>query len=483
MRRLADRWRRHLATDVWSVSLDELGRGRRALYRTGRVLHSTAVAYRAKHVSFWAAALTYFSVLSIVPFLAFAFSVLKGLGGYRRLVGGTLLPYVHHTFSGNPALLRAIDQVFDFVQRTDVARLGALGVLFLAYSAIKLLSTIEIVLNDIWGAKGKRSPIRQLTDYTTMLVIGPLFIFVAATLATAAQSSEVVRFLKDTLSLGPVIDFLLRLSSVVLACAAMIALFMIIPNVRVKPASAILGGTVAGLLWQGVLMLHVRFQAGVASYNALYSGFAAIPIFLVWLYVSWLVVQIGALIGASHQYEKSVHQSLRAARVDQDLREELVIAVAGRVTRGVLDAPSRVTAAGLAEELAVPLPAVEEALEAMTRAGLAAPAALDSDVAYLPAVDIDTATLDRVLAAVRHDPSAEGMREALRARTGPAVADLLRRIDGEMRACGHDVTLRQLGQMADGGAEARAAVAPHSDEPGAPGGPSGGDLTGDGRRA
>jgi membrane protein len=142
-RRLAGRARRLFDTRVWSVPIEQLGPWRRALYRTGRILYSTATGYRGKHLSFRAAALTYFSVLSIVPFLAFAFSVVKGLGGYRRLVDSTLVPYLHRTFGENPTLLHAMDAVIHFVRGTDVAGLGTFGVVVLAYSGISLLSTIE----------------------------------------------------------------------------------------------------------------------------------------------------------------------------------------------------------------------------------------------------------------------------------------------------------------------------------------------------
>jgi hypothetical protein len=168
---------------------------------------------------------------------------------------------------------------------------------------------------------------------------------------------------------------------------------------------------------------------------------------LVWLYVSWLVVLVGALIGASHQNEKSVRQSFRAEKVDQELREALAVAIAGRIARGVLDGPSRVTAAALADELGVPLPTVEDALAALTRAGLAVPSCAEADPAYVPAVDIDRTAVDRVLVALRRNQDAGDMRRTLGERIAPELADLLRRLGEQTAACGRDVTLRQLGEM------------------------------------
>ena len=149
-------------------------RGRALLYRLGRILYATVQGFREKHLNFRAAALTYYSVLSIVPFLAFAFSVLKGFGGYQRLMDQSAASLPAQTFGGNPSLLHAVEQMLSFVEKTSVAGLGMMGVLFLVYTSISLLSTIETALNEIWGAKSSRPLLRQVTDYTTLMVVTPL---------------------------------------------------------------------------------------------------------------------------------------------------------------------------------------------------------------------------------------------------------------------------------------------------------------------
>src|SRR5262249_10222764 len=148
---------------------------------------------------------------------------------------------------------------------------------------------------------------------------------------------------------------------------AMIALFVILPNVRTQLSSAILGGVVSGVLWQITLTLHVRFQSGVAQYNALYSGFAAIPIFLVWTYVSWLSVLLGAQIAASHQPEPAARQNFQARQADQAFRESLAIVVAAQAARDFVDGCVRCSSATLAEVLEVPEPVLEDVLEALVR--------------------------------------------------------------------------------------------------------------------
>ena len=429
---------------IWSASVGELKRGRALLYRLSRILYATVQGFREKHLNFQAAALTYYSVLSIVPFLAFAFSVLKGFGGYQRMMDETVRPYIRQTFGGNPSLLSALEQTLNFVERTSVGGLGMIGVLFLVYTSINLLSTIEEALNEIWGAKSSRPVLRQVTDYTTLMVVTPLLAAGAVAFGTAAQSSGIVQFLRDSMHLGGVIDFTLRLSSLVLGCVALVAVYIIMPNVRVRVTSALFGGIIGGTLWQLALLAHVKFQMGMANYNALYSGFGAIPIFLVWLYLSWMIVLVGAQLAASHQYEQHLRQAVRARHVDQELRETLAIAVATDVTRRFLQGCPPRTQAALAELLEVPTPTVEEVVNRLVQAGVIVRAVCGHEIGYMPARDVDDLRVADVREAVRRDPAAAELKAVLERRLDPALRDLVQVSLLAARKGPNDLTLREL---------------------------------------
>jgi membrane protein len=431
---------------VWSASLGELKRGQALLYRAARILYATVQGFREKRLNFQAAALTYYSVLSIVPFLAFAFSVLKGFGGYQRLMDQSLRPYLRQTFGGNASLLNALEQMLNFVERTDVSSLGMIGVLFLVYTSINLLSTIETALNEIWGAKSSRPLLRQVTDYTTLMVVTPLLAAAAITFGTAAQSSGIITFLRNTLGLSGLIDFALGLTSLVLGCIALIAVYIIMPNVHVKVTSAVFGGVIGGTLWQMALLLHVKFQVGVANYNALYSGFGAIPIFLVWLYLSWMIVLVGAQLAASHQYEQHLSQAVRARHVDQELRETLAIAVATDVARRFLQGCPPRTQAALAEALEVPPPTVEEVVNALVQASVIVRAVCGHEIGYMPARDLDDLRVADVREAVRKDPAATELKDVLERRLDPALRDLVKVTQLAARKGPNDLTLRELAE-------------------------------------
>jgi membrane protein len=441
--------RSFFAARIWRVRLGDLPRPRAAAYRAARVAYAAFRGFFDNRLMLRAGALTYYSVLSVVPFLAFAFAILKGLGVYQGFVGGTVRPYLHHTFSANPALGAALDRTLDFVDRTDVSRLGTLAILFLLYTSVSLIASVEEALNDVFGATSRRALLRQLTDYTTLLVTAPILMVVATSLSAAAQSSRFVGFLRDTLDLGTVIDFVVGVTPTVAIGLAFFAIYFILPNVRVRIRSALLGAAVAAVLWQAALITHVQLQMGVANYNALYSGLAAIPIFLVWTYVSWTVVLVGAQLAASHQNESAVRQAFRTRDADQALTEAAAVAIGALVTRDFLEGAPRRSAPALADALELPPPIVERVLEALTRAGLLLPALCDREVTYVPGGDVDRLRADDLRQAVRRSPGGDELREQLLRRLGPGMEPLLREVIRDRHELA-DLTLRGLAASAGG---------------------------------
>jgi membrane protein len=470
-----ERLRLFFTEKIWAAPGAGGRYGRRGLYRVSRIATATAQGFLANRLTVRAAALTYYTVLSLVPFLAFAFAILKGFGVYRTFVDATLRPYVRDTFGENASLLGAMERVLRFVDRTDVSALGVLGLVALVYTCLSLLGSVEDALNEAWGARTRRTFLRQVTDYVTLLVITPLLTVAATAVAAAAQSSFVVEFLRDALGLGVVIDFLLHFTSVLVVGLALFAVYLILPNARVRALSAAVGAAVAALAWQAALIVYVRFQVGVSNFNALYSVLSAIPIFLVWTYVSWIVVLVGAQVAASHQNERTIRQRLRATRADQALRETLALLVAARVARAfVAGVPwrSRTETADLVE--LSPL-TIEQTLDALVRGGVLARTAGAGDPTYLPARDLDALRVEDVRAALRKEADADGVRADLERHLDPGLLRVLRAAEEPARDAGWNLTLRELAAVGggDGGAGAPEAGAGAAREPPRPRGPLG----------
>jgi membrane protein len=445
---LLDRVRAFFSARIWDERLAELPRARAALYWLSRILYSTVRGFDEHNLTVRAAALTYFSVLSVVPFLAFTFAVLKGFGAYQTFVDVTVRPYLVQTFAPNPLLYDAIERILAFVEATDVSKLGAAGLVVLVYTSVSLVSSVEDALNRVFGAKTTRPFLRQLTDYVTLLVTTPLLVFVAATFSAAAHSSNLVLFVRERLGLGPLIDFALGFTPIVVVALALFAMYVILPNVRTRARSALLGAALAALFWQLALVLQIQLQMGVAKYNALYSVLGAIPIFLIWTYLSWLIVLVGGEIAASHQNQQLVRERLHGKRADQALKETLAVAVVAQIVRDFLAGSRKRTAAELADILEIPPLVVEDILESLVRAGLLVRAVAATEVGYVPGRDVDEIRAGDLRDALRRDPDADDVRAGVTRRLGPELQRLMGALENERRESPYNLTLRELAALA-----------------------------------
>jgi membrane protein len=444
LRQQLDRARAFFGEKIWRVQVADLPRGKAALFRLGRVLYSAGRGFVDDRLPFQAAALTYYTTLSVVPLLAFAFSVVKGFGAYGTLVRHVVRPYVERSFAHNPQLQHAIQQVLGFVTNTSVSGLGITGLALLAYTTVSMLATVESVLNRLWCFRESRAFFRRVTDYVTLVVITPILILVAFAFSAAAQSSGIVLFLRDKLSLGPVIDLALRLTGLVGACGAMTAMLLIIPNGPVRVSSAILGGVVGGFLWQMALVLYVNFQVGVAQYNALYAGFGALPIFLVWVFVSWLVFLMAAELASSHQNEQLVRQRFRAREVDQALEESFAIALMARATRAFLNGGTHPSLAERASELAAPSEKLDEIAGALIDGGVLVGAGHGNERRFSPGRDVDGIRISDVLAILRHRTHPLENPPPIERQLTPAVARILDELSEATKKAAANLTAREL---------------------------------------
>jgi membrane protein len=436
------RARAFFAQRIWETRLDQLPPGKALGYRAARI------AYSAVHGLLWsdrlhvrAAALTYYTVLSLVPLLAFAFALLKGFGAYDTLIDQQVRPYVLQSVAGNPSLQSAFEQVLEFVSQTSVASLGVAGLIFLLYTATRLLWNIEGALNELWEARRARRPLEQLRDYVAIIVVTPLCLLLATGAGTVIQLLPFVQNMQQTLGLGRLLG---SLGPLLTAFIGLLFLYRVLPNTMVRTRSALIGAAFGALLWYAALIAHVRFQIGVAKFNALYAGFGAIPIFLVWLQVSWLTVMVGAEIAATHQHERAAEQRRRGgAGAGDALRETLALSAMLQIARALLlgEVPPRLRA--LARALDVPDPVMRDLLERMLAAGLLLKSGPDSDPEWVLARVPERVRVKDVLDALHQ--VAPGARERLEQDgLDGGAATLLRELDQTIAAAPQNRTLREL---------------------------------------
>lgn len=278
------RLRRHLWDDPESHSAHK-----RSLLYVGRYLFALARDLFEGQISMRAMSLVYTTLLSLVPILALAFSVLKAMGAHNTL---------------EPVLLELLKPLGDqahevtrnivgFVEQIKVGVLGSLGISLLIYSAISLIQKVEASFNYIWRISRPRPLSQRIGDYLSVLMVGPVLVFSSIGLTATVLNSSAVNFITSIEPFGMLFYTFTQLLPYLLIIAAFTFLYSFIPNTRVQLKAALGGGVLAGILWQSSSLLFASFAAAATNYNAIYSGFAIVIFLLIWIQLGWLILLIG----------------------------------------------------------------------------------------------------------------------------------------------------------------------------------------------
>ncbi|MCG3200672.1 MAG: hypothetical protein NFCOHLIN_00532 [Gammaproteobacteria bacterium] len=404
---------------VWgTASLDELPPWRRWCVTFTRYVHVTLRDLGHGEISHRAASLSYTTLLSFVPLLAVGFSVLKGLGVHNEL---------------EPALLQILapmgaqatgmaKTIVGFVDNMKVGVLGAAGIVMLLYTVVSTMKKIEGAFNYSWRVKSARTLTQGFRDYLIVLIVGPVLVFSAVGITGAGASNSFLLYLSSLQPFGTLLEWLSRLAPYLMIIGTFTFLYMFMPNTRVRATSAVFGGVVAGILWQTAGWGFARFVAGSTQYAAVYSAFAGLVIFFVWIYLAWLILLIGANIAFYHQHPEHLCMYRREPRLSLREREALALCVVKLLAsnhyagRPAWDIPA------LARTLMIPQPCVEEVMSALEQAGIVARGA-GRPHPWLPARPLETISLAEVMKAVR-SAREEGLVTA-RLAQHPDIATLL----------------------------------------------------------
>lgn len=294
-------------------------RWREKARRFGRAWAAAAEEAVQKKIFLRAGALTYSGVLSIVPLLAFAFALLKGMGVQRRLEPVLLERVAAGSQEMVAWILRTIDRV-------NVSSLGTVGLLFLIVSVVFVLGNIEEAFNEIWGIEEQRPYGRKFADYLSMLLVMPLVLFAAWSVTASLKSVTLIGWLREQPGLGVFLLGCLRLTPYLVLWACFSCLFVFMPNTRVRWKPALISGVCTGTVWQLMQWGFVTFQFGVVRYNAIYGALAQLPLMMIWMFLSWIVVLFGAELTFVLQTGEASRRvpGLRSASLE--LKQELALA-------------------------------------------------------------------------------------------------------------------------------------------------------------
>lgn len=415
--------RRFFETELWDRDLDALPRMRQLLFALCRVAIIVVKGFLTDKCGLQASALTYITLMSMVPMMALMFSFSKGIGLQNRLIesiglerhetvqtvdgrevvdiqftiamppeNGTGEPYQEGIAMGLHSLpepaQRVVVQIFGYVENTHFGRLGMASLFLIFWAVLDSVSRVEHSFNQIWGVSKPRPLLRKVCDYFFVLVLIPV-VFLVATSATAMlESPAVTDHLKNWV--GPLYALyqkLIRLSGFVLVGFAFSFLYLFMPNTKVKLFPALVAGFVTALLWFITQFAYIRLQVGLTKFNAIYGTFAALPFFLAWLYANWTLILFGAEVGFAIQHHETYVFESATAKIPAAARVALGIACVHEAARNFLHGEGPWSAMTYSRRNKVPARLVLEVCRVLAEAGILVPVE-EREARYLPGRDI-----------------------------------------------------------------------------------------------
>ena len=387
---------------IWRIRLEDLPFGKSFLVKQLRIILLTLRGFVEDKCFFRASSLTFNTLLSIVPVAAILFGVAKGFGFETKLKSELL-----DRFPGE-AQQEVLWKVFDFaesmLQATKGGIIAGIGLLILFWTVINVLSNIEASLNDIWGIKESRTWGRKFSDYFAVMLISPLLIMLSssATVFITAQITILTEQIKLLGMISPLIFLGLKLIPYVLIWILFTIIYILMPNTKVSFKAGLLAGIIAGTIFQIVQWGYISFQIGTAKYNAIYGSFAALPLFLMWVQVSWWVVLFGAELSFAHQNVDTYEFEPDSRRISPAFKKVLTLQIAHLLIKNFANGERPLTDTEICTQCKMPLRLVHNVLHDLVQSLVVSETRTrqDRQLAYQPARDISTLTIKYVIDAI-----------------------------------------------------------------------------------
>jgi membrane protein len=318
----------------------------------------------------------------------------------------------------------------------------SIGLGLLIYTVITLLQKIETAFNFVWRVKRARPLSQRFSQYLSVLMIGSVLIFSAMGVTAAFFGSKMVQSLIAIEPLGALVEIVATLLPFTLVIAAFTFVYMLMPNTRVRLGSALVGASIAGILWQTLGWGFAAFIAASNKFTAIYAGFAIVIFFMIWLYLNWLIVLIGASLSFYHQNPAQLASPRRELRLSNRVKEKIALLAATFIGRNYYTSAPAWSLEALAGRMNVAPPSVEGVMIALQRAGFITETA-DDPPRYLPARSFETITVKELLDAVRSAEEELGLgAECL--PHDPSVESVFERLDSAADESLHGRSLREL---------------------------------------
>ena len=419
---------------VWSDMLYEYGIPGRILANVLRYAVALVRDMSAGGLMMRSMSLVYTTLLSVVPLLAFSFSVLKGFGVHNQLEP-VLYTMLEPLGAQGAEITR---QVIDLVDNVEGGVLGGISFAFFIYTAISMVQKIEESFNYVWHVAKRQNFARRMVEYLVVLLIGPVIIFVALGMIASLGSNAMVQFFLSVDFLGPIVVVTSKLTPYLLVTGVFTFLYMYMPNTRVRFRSALIGGLAAGFAWERISVIFATFVVYSSRTLLIYSGFAIAITTLIWLYMNWLILLIGSQLAFYHQNPAYLRIGRREPRLSNSMREHLALNIMFLIGRAFRNGDSSETIRTLAHHMRIPSVTLTPIIDGLELKKLLT---LTETEELVPAREMSRIKLTDILAVVRIHGETGSYRDP---KWENAIHGLGVELDSAIASTVGDQTLTQL---------------------------------------
>ena len=374
-----------LLDDIWRVTDDEVSKKRGLLYNAIKIVTLSIKEFTERRIVNKASALTYNTLLAIIPILAILFAIARGFG-FANLLEDQFRSGLEGQALTAETVLSFIDS---YLSHAKSGIFIGVGLIMLFYTVLLLTYNMERTFNSIWQVKKPRSLYRKMTDYFSMLLLLPLLILLSS--GISIFMSTFLKNVEGFALLAPIVKFLVRLTPFLLTWGMFTALYIFMPNTKVKFKYAILPGILAGTAFQAFQYLYIGSQIWVSRYNAIYGSFAAIPMFLLWTQISWSICLYGAQLSYVAQNLRNFSFSKEMENISRRYHDFLCVLVMSLICKRFQTDLPPYTAETMSDEHKIPIRLTTTILYELQDLHMIyeTPAEDDEEMAYLPSVDIN----------------------------------------------------------------------------------------------
>lgn len=388
------RFLQFLSYEIWRINRNEVNRTRFSLYSVLKILYLCVQRYRTNTLVSRASALTYSSLFSLVPILAILFAIARGFG-LADMLEKTLQDSVAIPHENTRVLL---EFVHSYLNQTKSGVFLGVGIVALFYSVINLTNNIEVTFNRIWHVRKSRTFLRKVTDYFSMFLLLPILIVISS--GMSIYVGQIASGLEEYQILAPIVKVLIKLIPFVITWGMFTGLYVFMPNTHVQMRPAIISGITIGTAYQIFQFIYISSQVYVSRYNAIYGSFAALPLFLLWLQLSWSLILFGVELTYAQQNLKHYSFDYDTRNISKRYQDFVTILILSTIAKRFQNNDRPLSAIEISDKHSIPIRLVQLVLEILMEVDILHETIIDpktEEMGYQPSLDLETLTVSFVI--------------------------------------------------------------------------------------